>query len=325
MNGERLSTGLPILDKVMSGQGQHGTGTTIGGMLKSDTTVLLAPQNTGKTSTLISVACANVLAGKSVMFMSHEGNPGRIKSQFLSYLVGYPFNQLHDYILTEEGQYKIKLATDLLDKHLVFYPYNRAGMVVEEVVPIIRLQQDIWAAQHQGNGFDLFISDYPALLSTNLAAKGNMPKRNIDEIVYDNYVQLALEYKFHALLAIQSNREAAKINKGLGGENRLLQGEDVQESFAPIQRATNVLTLNRSPEAQAKNLITFYLSKSRDAATGWAVLCRTNFLHTTVMSQELGGIAYQGTRSLENNAEGLFSQYKNNFLDQSYLMHIGMV
>jgi hypothetical protein len=156
------------------------------------------------------------------------------------------------------------------------------------------------------------VDDYPAKLSTLQARGGNFNKRDIDLVVYNYFVQLALEYNFHSLLAIQTNREGAKVNKGnKDGEKRLLVMEDVSESYGPIQLATNVLSMNRDGQAKARNRLTFHIDKSRSNETGWAVVCRTNYGHSITHANWLGGTYYRGSSTMADTIDTLLDQYGN--------------
>jgi hypothetical protein len=68
--------------------------------------------------------------------------------------------------------------------------------------------------------------------------------------------------------AIQTNRDGSKINKHHSGATRLLVPEDVSESFAVIMMASNVLTLNRSPQAEKLGIATFSVGKTRTNKKG---------------------------------------------------------
>jgi hypothetical protein len=148
-----------------------------------------------------------------------------------------------------------------------------------------------------------------------LGSKGNMPPRLALAYVYDIYVQLALEYKLHSLLAYQTNREGSKENQGKysddAGENRLIDHNDAGESFGAMQNATNVISLNRSPRAQQLNQMTFFISKSRSNKTGVAVVAKTNFAASQTHSNELGAIAYEGNRTKDNSIDQILSEFKN--------------
>lgn len=315
---DALSTGLSILDKCML------EGVSNGGMQRGDTTIIMSSLNAGKSTFLSTVALHNVLAGKDVFYMSHEGRPDDIRLKFLSGLLGCLVPDIFELGRTADGIKRLDNATKLLDQHLMYVPYNKAGMTVEDVVPVIRANQEEWMANHDGKGFDLLVSDYPALLSSELAKKGTLQKRSIDEVVYDNYVQLALEYEFHSLLAIQTNREGGRVNKRIDGENRILQTEDVQESYAPMQRATNVITINRGPSAEAMDLISYGLVKCRNNKKGLVVIAKSNFAHSVSHSETLGGMGYVGTRCIEDKFEALFPLYKNQMLPPQVARQFGI-
>ncbi len=303
---EAITTGLDILDRCLL------KGATSGGLQKGDTTIIMAPVNIGKTTCLITMGASNILKGKDVFLMTHEGRPEDIRLKILSNMLQCPIDQIFDYYKDPAKLPKLVAVTTMIEKHLKYIPYNKAGgMTIEEVVPIIRNTQEEWMATHDGKGFDLLISDYPAILTTELARKGTLQKRNMDQVVYNNYIQLALEYKFHSLLAIQTNREGSKINKHMGGDNRLLMMEDVKESWDPMAEASNVVTINRSPQAINKGLIIYNIAKCRSNTAGVAVYAKSNFASNITHSNELGGFAYQGMRNAEHIVEELWAGYAN--------------
>lgn len=316
--GHALTTGLSILDKSILKDAQDG------GLLYGDSTIFMAPTNKGKTTCLITAIGANVKSGKDVFYMTHEDRPNDIRLKLISNMLHCPISKIFELNKSKEGQLLIGGVTSLLNKHVKYIPYNKAGMTIEEVLPIIRLNQENWMSDHGGKGFDLFVNDYPAALGTELARKGNLQKRNIDEYVYDTIFQLGFEYKFHVLTAIQTNREGAKINKGLDRENRILQGEDVNESYGPIQKASNIITINRSPIAERMGLITYGISKSRSNKTGVAVIAKADFEKSTTHSNSMGGMSYHGTKCIEEFWEKWSQEYKNQEIPLAITSQLGI-
>ena len=301
---EALTTGLKVLDRTLL------KGTESGGLQKGDMTVIMAPVNRGKSLTMITMACHNVRMGHDVLFMTHEGRPEDIRLKILSNMLKIPIEKIMHLYKTDEGIKLLDDATKRIDQHLRYVPYNRAGMTIEDVVPVIRSNQNQWQATHD-KGFDMLVSDYPAILTSELAKKGSLQKRNVDQVIYDNYVQLALEYNFHSLVAIQTNREGSKVSKRTDGNDRILQSEDVQESFGPIQQATNIITVNRSPWAEANNIITFGVAKCRNNQVGSAVIARSDFACSMSHSEEMGGMHYVGTKLIEEKFNVLFAEWRN--------------
>jgi replicative DNA helicase len=302
-----LTTGLRMWDNLM-----HPSGNAPGGgLFRKDTTVMLAPSNVGKTTTLITMAMANVKLNKHVLFMTHEGRPDDIREKMLcSYLGISKANLFKAYKDPVKGKKFVEGAIDQISKYLTYLPYNKAGMTVEEVIPIIRRRQEILMAKTGAKGYDMIVSDYPGKLST-VMGKG-MALRQIYEQVYEQYVQLALELDCHCLLAIQSNRQASKDNRA---GDRLLTMEDVHESFGTMQSATNVITINRDEDAMLKDRVVFYISKSRSSKTGVAIMCRSKFSACRSHHESLESIFYHGYEPMTDRAENLLVNHKGTCVD----------
>lgn len=305
-----LPTGLPLLDSALLDNA------TSGGLLRGDTTVIMAPVNAGKTTSLITVARHNIFRQNDVLLMTHEGRPESIRNNVLKACLDCSEDQLLNLYHTPEGLEKLKAVSAILKKYFTYIPYNKAGMKVEDVVPIIRRAQEDRITK-TGKGYDLLVVDYPALLTTD-QIKANLAIRNVLDIVYQFYVQLALEYNFHSLLAIQTNREGSKVNNGMN-TNRLLTKEDVQEAWGPMASASNVITLNRSPTAKKKNRLTYYVDKSRSSETGKAIVARTNFAHSLTHSPTMGATCYIGTNTYENKVDEWLVNYPNQEIPSEHI------
>lgn len=301
-----LTTGLSILDRALIADSDGG------GLLPGDMTLLLASVNVGKSTAMISMIRHNILLGKKVLFMTHEGRPSDIRNKLVCSVLGCTLGQLINMYKTEEGLKKLQFASNLISKYLVYVPYNKPGMAIEDVEPIIRrLQESEMMSNKERKGFDLLVVDYPAKLTTRRASQGHLPQRISDHIVYEYYTQLALEYKFHVLCAIQTNREGSKLNKGIVKQDRFLSMEDVAESWGPMQSATNVISINRDLLSQQKNIITFYVCKSRSSQVGTAVVARSDFARALTHSNELGGLYYQANAPMSEKVDMLLEQYNN--------------
>jgi replicative DNA helicase len=244
----------------------------IGGLLPGDTTILLAPVNVGKTTCMVSVAVANILNHKKVLLVSHEGREHDIKMKIWCSLMLLNEEQFMSTYDDPDSRDSLMQKLKLLKEFLVYVPMNRSGGTVEETVRMVRNLYD----QH---GFHMYIDDYPGTLTTEQALGGKLTRRERDDIVYGQMVDLAGELKFHTLCAIQSNREGSKINRRISEQDkhRLLTMEDASESFGPMMRATNVITINRDPKAVARNVVQFNICKSRSGETGWVVSCTSRY------------------------------------------------
>jgi hypothetical protein len=309
---------------------------TTGSLLPGDTTVLLAPTNIGKTTTMITVAAANVRQFKHVLLITHEGVDDDIAEKMQCSMLNLNRAQLYDLVKTEEGRQLLSSCAAVLKKYFKYLPMSKAGLCVEAVAAKIRRVQEerielrrpeIQAARLRAGkgvsdgelepGFDLVIDDYPAKLWSENVVYGQFQKRNLDEYVYNYFVQLALEYKFHCLLAIQSNRSGAKINRGeKGAEDRLLTPEDVSESYGPMQIATNVITINRDPWCEANGYVIYFIGKSRSSERGWAIVCKSDYKNCITHSNSLGSTYYRGDVPLGLQTETLFLQNRGKKIER---------
>ena len=315
-----LTFGIDSLDKLLTPGAEKGS------LLIGDTTVLLAPTNVGKTTAMITIAAANINQGKNVMFVIHEGRPDDIRIKILCCMLGIDSGRLMtmndpDY---PENRERIQLAQKKLKDHFVFVPMLRPGLPVEEVIRVIASKMDDFRVVH-GEPIHMVIDDYPAKLSSK-AGEGDkivkMHKRELDDYVYNHFVNAALFYKFHAVVAIQSNREGSKANKRHGShkeDDKLLEMEDVQESWGPMTTATNVITMNRTPKAEFNNVVIFRICKSRSSVTGWAVVCASNYACATTHSNNLGSTWYRDNSSMDAKIDSILEKYKGQEIDFTVL------
>lgn len=307
-----MTFGLTAVDRLLlpSGEGLQG------GLLPGDMTILLAPTNVGKTTTMITTIIHNVLMGKSVLFITHEGTPKDIKGKlarcFCSMTTGElmnGYNVAHQLAVLERMEMFFK-------RFLTYIPYNRPGMTVEEAVALIDRYQEKRIAE-TGRGYDMIVDDYPAKLSTESAKGGHFQLRHIQEEVYNQFVQVGLQYKeypAHVLCAIQTNRDGSTVNRRIKAakhETRLLHMEDVMEAWGPMTAATNVISLNRSDEDAALNKMTFLLCKSRSSDIGWAVTANTDYSRARTHANDLGAFWYRSSDSLGQKTAEMMSAYLN--------------
>ncbi len=186
-----------------------------------------------------------------------------------------------------------------LDTRITCGSQNKPFLTVEEVVPVIDRAQEECFDNH-GRGFDLFLNDYPGLLQTEMNKKGNYQQRQVMDMVYGAFVQLALQHGWHSMVAIQTNREGSKVSSGYGAgkysskpqEVRFLRKEDVLEAWGPIATATNVITVNRSPQSMAGGFLTYFLDKSRSSSTQLAVTAYERYAQCVSHSDDLGWVSY---------------------------------
>lgn len=276
-----LTTGLKLLDEALL------SNATNGGLLLGETTTVLAPVNVGKTSFLLTVLCEQIRRGKDCLLITLEGTTSQIVNRIKSNMLNATYDELRAMCLTEEGRNKLLESSALIKKHCKFLPYNKPGGTIEDLEPIIAHLQEAEIVEKE-KGFDMLVCDYPAILGTDQNKKGNLVRRDVETIVYRTFSQIAAAYNLHALLAIQTNREGSKINKKISGD-RLLEIEDVRETFDVMALSHNVVTLNRSPFQKLNNMMTFNIAKSRSSVGGTAITVRTDPHRCITHSEALGG------------------------------------
>lgn len=307
-----LTFGQETFEKLLCPKAKRGC------FLIGDMSLIIAPTSTGKTSSMITILVANLLQKRDCLYIVHEARPGEIKERIWCNIMNCTAQELYLMYKNPEGQKKLNACLSYLDRYLTFMPMYRGGLTVEEVGAAIRKKQDDRLRKY-GKGYDLVIDDYPAKLDME-KNKGNMNRRHIDEYVYNYFTQLGLELKFHSLNAIQTNREGSKINNQEYETGRLLTKEDVLESFGPVTAATNCWTINCNPIDKAKNRLIYYIDKSRNSTTGYAVVCKSNMAKATAHSNILGATYYLGTGTYADKLDGLLDKYSGQMIDVADLL-----
>ena len=314
---DAVSFGIKALDDAMMPPGMDsGPAGHSKSLLLGDTTILLAPSNVGKTTGLITIARHNIMQRKDVLWFSHEGVDDDLQQKMMQAVLGVNTATLLAMYKSDEGLAQITAAMRLVDKHLVYIPWNHPGMTVEELVPVIERRQEERRAKNNGKGFDLLVDDYPGKLKTTAQNGGRLEQRNADAIVYDYFVQLGLKHRFHVLAAIQTNREGSKANRD---DTRLLTMEDVRESWDTMTMATNVITMNRDVNAANRNRVTFYIAKSRSSRIGRAVVCKSDYEASLTHSEQMGATWYYGTMSLSGHIDNFIERFKGREISQEAL------
>ena len=299
-----LSFGNPNVDSLLLPEGKGK-----GSLLKGDMTILLAPTNIGKTTCMITVTCHNLKNGKSVLFIPHEGRVGDLKMKIWQCMLGCTRQYMMDNLSNPEFRARLEAVKAIVSERLVLVPMFKGGLTVEEVQATVRrLQED--RKVRTGQGFDLMVNDYAAKLTTEQAKGGQYSHRQVQEVVYNRFTSMALENDIHVLTAIQTNREGSKVNKkitraGEEGDNRLLSMEDVMESWGPMTTATNVISINRDAQAQAKGYVTYHICKSRSSEVGWAVVCRSEYATARTHGPDLESTFYRGHMTMNEKIEVL--------------------
>lgn len=253
---------------------------TTGSLVKGDTTMILGPSNSGKTTSVISIIVANLYCGRDILHITHEMAPESIKLKLTQCFLRMTRAELSNRRRSSSPDIDCTNVIDSVGKeidNLLTYRswIKGGGMYVEDVVDWINLRQEQLKAS-KGKGYDLLVVDYPGKLISGRHGKNHSSWEQLD-YVYDQFVNLALEHKFHSLLPVQTNREGFRVNNSDSESNRLLDQGDVGGSFGVMQRASTVITLNRNSSDQQHEIMMFNIAKSRNGATNCVFASATDF------------------------------------------------
>jgi KaiC/GvpD/RAD55 family RecA-like ATPase len=255
---------------------------TKGSLRPGDLTVLIGATNTGKTTTIITIAVKNILMGKYVFLMSHEQDAKQLKMRLLTCMMKVTSQELSTRGPTDEAyKTKLKELEGVLEKYLHYRHYAHAGgMYVEDVVGIIEQAQDSLRArrlitENVAKGFDLVINDYPAKLKSRLMIKSQGWEEKT--YVYNEFLNLAQSHQFHCIAPAQTGRAGVRISRGETNDGRMLEVDDIAESFGITTIAANVITVNRSAIDQNRGLLRFYVSKCRSPGKGTTIIVPSEF------------------------------------------------
>jgi KaiC/GvpD/RAD55 family RecA-like ATPase len=299
---------------------------TRGCLLPGDTTVLLGPSNSGKTSAVISIVKANLEMHKKVLLITLEMTEDVILDKLYSNITGKTIRELSSVSqpgpALEEVKKAIKAADAMMLKNLSYIHHVKSGeMYVEDVLAKLKMAQEqmktrraeerqafrealrktnqltdeiaqkLLDLDEKRRGYDLVVVDYPSKLKSRALGNKRIGSYEEHTYVYDQFIIAAQQEKFHAILPVQSNRDGLKITKA-DKDTRMLGQEDVANAFGISQVAGYFITINRSPEDKAKNIIKFYIDKSRQGATGTTFISRTDFSCSRTHDVRLPGVAF---------------------------------
>lgn len=288
------STGLRLLDQaILSGTGTDGVR---GSLVPKDQTVLLAPVNVGKTTVSLTMAVFNALAGNKILFLTHEGNPDTISKNIFACATGMNYSQLMQARKDPEGRKILAEIANRLDTNMSYVHYEKPGMTIQDVEPLIYREQERLLSSN--SKLDMIFNDYPALL--RMKGMNNDQERIIQAAVYRYFGQIVADVGAHGVSAVQANREGSRVVKA--GE-RCLRIEDVAEAWGIPQIAATMISLNRQVEGPFKDIMTYFICKTRTNQVGGAVACKTDLSCARMHSNDLGAVSYNGNIFMPDRAK----------------------
>jgi replicative DNA helicase len=293
-----LTLGHPLLDRTINPDCSKGS------LLLGDTTVLMSPTNIGKTTAMVSAIAANLMDNQPVLFVHHEGRLADIMEKLWINMLDVNKATFRKLAMSNDPavEQTMRMISKLLTKNLIHIDMQRPGLTVEEVVSTVRNHNERMKNE-RGHGIRLFVNDYPALLNTEQSSNVRMERRQKDAYVYRYLVDYAGNEKMHGLFAVQTNREGSKVNRRVGehrNKRQLITLEYVQEAYEITNSATNLITLNRSPQDALQEVVTFLICKSRSSETNVGVACRSNYRHGRTHHPSLPATIFRGTEGVDH-------------------------
>lgn len=276
---------------------------------------------THNTTVMLTIICANLWAGKSVLWITHEGNEVDLTEKIWCCMLNLTKKEFRAMLASNDPTHLQILSAvgQILQNQLIYIDYQVAQKSVEGVTSMARQHQQRRKAKI-GSGFDLFADDYPALVGADGLKGISTERRHRDSYVYRYFVDFAAEEGMHGLFNVQTNREGSKKGKKVGDYSKnpqLITLEDIQETFEITNSATNLWTGNRTPQDEAQETITLLNGKSRSSEVNVAVTLRSDFRRARAFWADKPAFWYKGTHHIEN-AESLFGQYSGQELPYNY-------
>jgi KaiC/GvpD/RAD55 family RecA-like ATPase len=282
---------------------------TNGSLVPGSTTMLIGPSNAGKTTTVVTMLFYNLMFDRKVLLVTLEEKWEDMKHYINQCVTGLSAEKFNNAANDPVVKAALEGVTALTTNNLVYIDGVRSGkMCVEDIVALVEMEQEkmksvrmlerqverqklrvagkldsIMEAEmllqdEEMRGFDLVIVDYPGKLKTRSLGR-NTALHEEQAYIYNQFVNLALIHRFHAILPVQANREGYKAinNKKDDNDGVVLDQGHIANSFGVAMIASNVITINRGQADTKNNRIKYYIAKSRTAPATGCFVSKTDF------------------------------------------------
>ena len=228
-----LSTGWPVVDRVLNGGWERGTLSTF-----------IAPTGAGKSMFHVNVGASALEQGLNVLYCTLEMADFKIGLRFDSYFSGVKINDIPGSKDREaiDGPIRQKVHGRLFIKE---WPTKRAS--VQTIRSHVQRLQAV-------KGFfpDIIILDYADLLK---GARGYGEKRYELEGVYEDLRCLAQELNVVMITADQTNRAGLDLE--------VVSIANIGEAYAKATVCDLIMTISRTPEDKINGTGRLFVAKSR--------------------------------------------------------------
>lgn len=318
---EALTFGNSLVDRLITPEAKKGS------LMLGQSTIVIAGTNMGKSRSVGTIAISNALTPEynPVLWIVHEDPEVDISMNAFCGVLRCSRAELMKMYRSEEHREIMLEAARLLNERVHFLWLPPTGLTVEEEVAIIRRRNDQLKAENGGQGFKLFIDDYPQKLT---AQKVHGDLRHIQAYVYQQLIGLAQELNMHAILPIQINRAGNNVARAMSVEHgdkkqrlRWIKSCDVSEVFNPIQDAANVISLNRPPDLANNDIVVFHLEKTKSSKfRGYSVACKSNFDYSLSHAPDWNSCSFLSDWAEADELKSWLVKYNNTGVPQHLLL-----
>lgn len=246
--GERLATGFYPLDEAMNG-----------GLARGELGVIVAPPKHGKTTTLVNIGSAALLAQKKVIYVTLELSRKMIAAKFDSRLIG-----MTPHMIKKKPKKFLRAIEELRDKltgGLTIAEYPTKGVTVDQIGGMVE----------SNGGADLVLIDYAQLVRTHMKREESWYR--LTEI-YEDLRRMAGELKTRVWTAHQGNRPSAT--------SKVLRMEHIAGDFNVAGICDVGISVNQTDEERAQGRLRYYVFASRIGDSGRQTFCDVNWKLATV-------------------------------------------
>jgi len=213
-----------------------------GGLGPGELGILVAPSGGGKTAVLLQLACAAILAGKTVLHVTLEISTIKVAERVTMTLTGKTKEEIRAKpALVKRAMAKVKKAGGKLFIHDVSH----------EHVTMQRLEGIIARYPH----LDLLLVDYADLMG--VVARKEEHRISLGGL-YKGLRRLSSAYTVPAWTASQANRAAMGLEE--------FGGEHVAEDISKIHTGDVVICIMQTSDEKARGILRLKVDKTRESA-----------------------------------------------------------
>lgn len=258
MNRSSVSTGWPVLDKILNG-----------GWGKGELAVFLGGTSIGKSWCLVYAGKGALDKGKTVMHYSFELYEHTIGGRYDAVISKFPINQ-------------IKLNEAEVKRRMLEYASGTKGKLLIKNYPaktanVNTIRNHLNKLAHYNIIPDLIVVDYADLMNSR---KHYEQKRYELESIYEDLRAMACELQIPIITGSQSNRGSI--------DDEVVTLSSIGESYAKAQVADIIISISRRYEDKLQNKGKMFVAKNRAGQDGIVlpIIMNTSIAQIEVMEPQ---------------------------------------